>query len=104
MSRNFDLLRDYGSEEHFVPRNSSALPGEISSPTVGSWNNVSISSGRFDFSGSLQVLRKHWRAAGLVAFLIFAAVLSGTLLMKPVYEPMASLEIDPVGSETFSLD
>lgn len=52
---------------------------------------------------AIATVKKHWRLS-----LIFAVLFSGTctlitFLTKPVYEPVARIEIDPPGSEIFSL-
>ena len=52
---------------------------------------------------AIATIKKHWRLS-----LMFAVLFSGTctvitLLTKPIYEPIARIEIDPPGSEIFSL-
>ena len=53
---------------------------------------------------ALEVLARHWKASAAFAIFVIGAVTLGTVLMKPVYEPTAVLQIDPPGSEVFSID
>lgn len=50
------------------------------------------------------ILAKEWRWSALFAAIVIAVVTVATLSMKPVYEPEGQLQIDPPGSEVFSLD
>jgi len=50
------------------------------------------------------ILSKQWRWSVLFAAIVIAAVTGATLAMKPVYEPEGQLQIDPPGSEVFSLN
>jgi capsular exopolysaccharide synthesis family protein len=49
------------------------------------------------------ILKKHWKLAAGFAITIFLVAAIATFLMKPVYEPITRLEIDPPGTEVFSL-
>lgn len=51
----------------------------------------------------LSILEKQWRFGVLCAAAIFSAIAIVTYSMTPVYESTARLEIDPPGSEAFSL-
>jgi len=57
-----------------------------------------------EWLGAVRALRRHWRwsATFALAFSLCVAVI--VLLMKPVYEPTARIEVDPPGNELFSLD
>jgi capsular exopolysaccharide synthesis family protein len=52
----------------------------------------------------LTVLRKQWRVSAMVAGAIVLLVTTVTLLMRPVYEPEAKVEVDPPGAELFKLE
>ena len=56
-----------------------------------------------DWRRVLAVLAKQWRWSALFAAIVIAAVTCFTLALKPVYEPEGQLQIDPPGSEAFSL-
>jgi polysaccharide biosynthesis transport protein len=56
-----------------------------------------------DWQWISQVMRRHWRWSAAFAFLVIAGVTSAVLVMKPVYQPVARIEVDPPGSEMFSL-
>jgi capsular exopolysaccharide synthesis family protein len=53
---------------------------------------------------ALDILRKHWRLSALFTLIVVVSVTVATLIMKPVYEPEARLEVDPPGAEVFSLE
>jgi len=57
-----------------------------------------------DWMRALQVLSKEWRTVALFAIIVLAVVTCMTFAMKPVYESEGRLQIDPPGSEVFSLD
>ena len=50
-----------------------------------------------DWLQALAILQKHKRSAIVFAGIVLVTVVAGTLLMRPVYEPAARLEIDPPG-------
>lgn len=52
---------------------------------------------------ALSVIRKHWRIAVLFAVVLMFTVIVVTFTIKPVYEPVARIEVDPPG-EQFSLE
>jgi capsular exopolysaccharide synthesis family protein len=53
---------------------------------------------------AFSALRKHWRLSAVFASSVIGAVLAVTLLMKPVYSPIARVEIDPPGAELFNME
>src|ERR1700733_228632 len=57
-----------------------------------------------DWLRALRILSKQWRWSVLFAVTVVVAVTAATLLMKPVYESEGRLQIDPPGSEVFSLN
>jgi polysaccharide biosynthesis transport protein len=57
-----------------------------------------------EWQRALGVLLNQWRTVVIFAVSFFAAVTAVTLAMRPVYEPEGKLQIDPPGSEVFSLD
>ena len=52
----------------------------------------------------LLTLQRYWRTSALFAISVFCVTVIATLLTKPVYEPMLTLEIDPPGTQAFMLD
>jgi succinoglycan biosynthesis transport protein ExoP len=56
-----------------------------------------------DWRRAIDILKKHWRLSGVFALVIVVSVTVATLLMKPVFEPQARVEVDPPGAEVFSL-
>jgi succinoglycan biosynthesis transport protein ExoP len=50
------------------------------------------------------ILRRQWRVVTSCTLGAATIALVATLLMKPVYEPMARLDIDPPGNEQFSIE
>src|ERR1700746_3364934 len=57
-----------------------------------------------DWLRALKVIAKQWRWSVLFAVTVIVLVTTVTLLMKPVYESEGRLQIDPPGSEVFSLN
>ena len=55
------------------------------------------------FQHALSVFQRHWRASSVFAVVVFVIVTAATLMMRPVYEAEGRLEIDPPGTEVFSL-
>lgn len=51
---------------------------------------------------ALDVLRRHWRLSALFAAVVMLTAVGITFLIKPTYEPVVSIEVDPPG-EAFSL-
>ena len=52
---------------------------------------------------ALYIIQKHWRLSALFAAVITATAIVVTYSMKPIYEPVARIEVDPPG-EQFSLE
>ena len=52
---------------------------------------------------SLSIVRKHWRISALFAAVLMVTVIVVVFSMKPIYEPVARIEVDPPG-EQFSLE
>jgi polysaccharide biosynthesis transport protein len=107
MSKVFDLLRDVKDSPSQYPLNSAGelprgrqfpenrtLRGEVLAP---------FSQPEPMWARSLEVLRQHWPLAAMFAGVVITIVTMVTLLTKPMYEPVAALQIDPPGTETFSL-
>jgi polysaccharide biosynthesis transport protein len=57
-----------------------------------------------DWQRAVGVLSNQWRTVVIFAVIVVAGVTAATLAMRPVYEPEGKLQIDPPGSEVFSLD
>src|SRR3954447_6561991 len=58
-----------------------------------------------DWLKALSVLRKRWKlAVGFAAIVMAVVALIVFFWLKPEYAPSARLEIDPPGSETFSME
>jgi polysaccharide biosynthesis transport protein len=57
-----------------------------------------------DWQRALAVLSNQWRTIAAFTIIVIAGVTGTTLAMRPVYEPEGKLQIDPPGSEVFSLD
>lgn len=79
-----------------------AFPVRVKSGPVA-MRGTAYDSSRLDWLQALAIVKKHWRSFALFAGIVFLIVASGTLLMKPVYEPSGRLEIDPPGPELVSV-
>ena len=101
MSKNFELLRASGHADilrPFEPRSQPPLgrpgyerPVEQQRHEEPDWMRVTAT------------MKKRWKLGAGFALATFAVVAMVTLVTKPVYEPVAEIEVDPPGSEVFSL-
>jgi succinoglycan biosynthesis transport protein ExoP len=57
-----------------------------------------------DWQRAVGVLANQWRTVVSFAVIVVAVVTAATLAMRSVYEPEGKLQIDPPGSEVFSLN
>jgi polysaccharide biosynthesis transport protein len=57
-----------------------------------------------DWQRAVGVLSNQWRTIVIFVVVVSGLVAAVTLAMRPVYEPEGKLQIDPPGSEVFSLD
>ena len=102
MNETFELMSRGESTDTLEPvrahreptPNSRRLNRSVVVPAKESdeWNRVLIT------------MRKHWRLSALFAAGVVITATIATILMKPVYEPEAKIEIDPPGGEIFSLE
>jgi polysaccharide biosynthesis transport protein len=101
MSNNFELLQQQDRRpELIIPERPLAAKhgfGDVRhSPT--------LLSPETEWLRAWEILRKRWRIAAIFAASVMAAVLLLTALTKPIYEPVARVEIDPLGAELFNLE
>jgi polysaccharide biosynthesis transport protein len=57
-----------------------------------------------DWQRALTLVGKHWRASASFLVAVLAGVTIVTFSVKPTYEPVGRMQIDPPGAEVFSLD
>ena len=93
------------SLEHWTRSGSDLRRATELGQSVYSAHSRSVNSRteRPEWLRGLDILRKHWRLSALFAFVVVVTVTVATLMMKPVFEPEARLEVDPPGAEVFSL-
>jgi polysaccharide biosynthesis transport protein len=104
VSKNFELLRQAGINADngnalAAPRREILVPEPV---PVNPLPRSREKSGA-EWLRALEVLRKHWHLSALFAAAVICSVIVVTFSIKPVYAPVAQLEVDPPG-ETFSLD
>lgn len=99
MSNNLELV-------HVSPVNAveqikfpSKSPSALSRSTPGS----TVNPPETDWRRAFIVLRKNWPLSALFLCAVLVATAAVTLVMKPVYEPEAKIELEPPGREIFSL-
>ena len=102
MSRNYDLLQAINHKVETLPAaaKSAKLYRHGTSPYRRSPNELE----RPAWTRLLFILQKHWRLSALFAGGVFFGVVLATLLTRPLYEPTVTVEIDPPGTQTFSLE
>src|SRR5712672_2978814 len=97
MSRIYDVMRQ-------TERTTALAPtGDAQSRAPRHWSHAQVPRST-DVPLFLYILQRQWRVVAGCAGAVLGAVTLATLLMKPVYEPWARLEVDPPGYEEFSLD
>src|SRR5689334_19264909 len=106
MSKNFELLQQVGRERGRRPQEQLFHPpfaaNEIERSRSGSTPGSVADHKPLDWLRALEILRRQWKLSALFAFVVIVTVASITYLMKPIYEAVARIEIDPPG-EVFSL-
>jgi polysaccharide biosynthesis transport protein len=109
MSRTFDLLRQTPKERSWPQEDMPAIkeklippPGAHRPSNRGTMS--SQDSGNWDWLQAARSIAKYWKLSALFAATVFLSVAAVTFLMKPEYEPVARLEVDPPGAEMFSLN
>jgi len=90
MSRFFDALTKDGRMEARIH------PVECHSAPLLSAQSTNESS-ESDWERILWILRKHWLLSLGFALVVLIATVVATFLMKPVYAPIARIEVDPPG-------
>src|SRR5215472_3173435 len=102
MSKNFELLRQASGQAEILPppepRGQAYPMGRLvyDRPSV-------LPQPEEDWERISSTLKKHKKLAAGFALATFFAVAIVTFLMRPVYEPVAQLEVDPPGAEVFSM-
>ncbi len=102
MSRIYDFLQE--SNKLARPAGLPAWPPEEQKPAPWTPPGRGAGAERGDFALFFEILRRQWRVVALCTFGIAAAALFATFLMKPIYEPVVRLDIDPPGYEQFSIE
>src|ERR1017187_10542168 len=109
MSRNYELWqRASGPVPEPVTVPATVVPSDLGWPTrpiqTIQTESEETQPEASEWLHPLAVLRKHWRWSVLFAIAIAASVAVFTILMSPVYEPEARLEVDAPGSEVVALE
>jgi len=101
MSKNFELLRQMN---HRLGVQSTSIESirAFNRQPFQSFRPVSPDAGS-ERIRAFNLVRRHWRVSAAFGAIVVVAVTMATLLMKPIYEPVARIEIDPPGTEAFSL-
>ena len=77
------------------------LPG----PTLATPSGVRDSTADgVDWLRAWRTIQKHWRLSATFAVSVMITVVLVTVLTKPMYAPVARVEIDPPGDELFSME
>ncbi|MFB3916900.1 MAG: GumC family protein [Terriglobales bacterium] len=102
MSKNFELLRSSGERELLKPPFEVTTPSAISPPRHMAAHFPAEETP--EWMHALQSIQRHWRFAAKFAAAFTFCVALIVFLMKPVYEPIARIEVSPPGNELFSLN
>lgn len=108
MSRDFELLR----KAELGSRSAAASPGETpvdfdrlhneTPPLMLPAEPAQVRES--NWVKPVAVMRKRWRVAASFAFSVVAIVALIVFWITPEYEPSARIEIDPPGTEAFSME
>lgn len=110
MRREFELLRKaepdgkptrLPARREFLPEFAETSGNPDLQPLVGPVEQARLRDS--DWAKAFTVVLKRRRLAGSFAAIVFLVVAAIVFWIKPEYEPSARLEIDPPGSETFSM-
>jgi succinoglycan biosynthesis transport protein ExoP len=106
MSRNFELWQRASEPEQVrLPVPATVVPSGLGRP-IQPARTESADSQEEESAGlnPIAALRRRWGWSLLFAMVVIAGVTIFTILMKPVYEPEAHVEVDAPGSEVVSVD
>ena len=102
MSKNFELLRQASGQAEILPPPEPRAQAYPASRLIYD-RPVALPQDQDDWERISTTLRKHRKLALGFAAATFVGVAIVTFMMKPVYEPVAQLEVDPPGAEVFSM-
>ena len=110
MSRDFELLRKVeqrwkstGSISRREVYPEYVRPAELPEPHNAAGQTGQAGARESDWLKALTVIRKRWRLAAFFALLVLGVAALIAFLIKPEYQPSGRLEINPPGSETFTM-
>src|ERR1039458_4811164 len=107
MSRNYELWqRASGPVPGPVTVPATVVPSDLGRPTrpIQAENESEETQPEAsELARTIEIFRKHWRWSLLFAMVVAGSVAAVTVMMRPVYEPSAVLEVDPRGSEVLSM-
>jgi succinoglycan biosynthesis transport protein ExoP len=110
MSRDFELLRKVEQRSRStakVPRRE-VYPEFVRPTEITESHQVAGPAGQAgaresDWVKALAVVRKRWRLAAIFAAIVLGITALVAFWIKPEYQPSGRLEINPPGSETFTM-
>src|SRR5207244_8752590 len=108
MSRNYELLRRLGNKlEPMQAVPTDVLPSNHRSGRLGRvapavTHSSATQNNEFEWYRALNVLQRHWRSSATFAALVFLTATFLAFTQTSIYEPTATIEIDPAGAELFS--
>jgi polysaccharide biosynthesis transport protein len=100
------MSKIYDAIQKCLESPQALLPGtRLLDDRSARFDHVTISaaqSHKSEWRRYLDTLKAHWRLSAICAALVFFTVTVVAFTQKPVYEPTATVEIDPPGVEPFS--
>ncbi len=103
MSKNYEILRraqlTREPRQPILSDNTDFGPTPILRPAT----QYRDTGTRSEWLRGISVVRKHWRWSLAFALIVTVATAITVFRMTPVYEPLARIQVDPPGTETFSL-
>ncbi len=105
MSRDFELLQKVEQQSRRAARvfRPQVVPQIPRRPEIETQSAVSSGARESDWLKTFAVTRKRWRVAAVFAAAVVAIAAVVAFWTPPEYQPVGRLEVDPPGTETFSM-
>lgn len=102
MSKNYELLAAIGDQSASTRSLGSVRPSFESRPRRRERQTlppaqISNHISNHTWLDTINVLQRHWRASIIFASLVWLTTIIVAVVQRPVYEPTATVEIDPAG-------
>ena len=95
MSKNYELLSSFGKRSEPLQPMLTRAQSRNPRPALLSDAIPAAQSSNLGWHLALNILRRHWRSSACFAAVVFATVTFVAFTQRPLYDPTATIEIDP---------